>query len=218
MRVRRVVAGQERCLQADAARPRAVARGGDRAARGGRRSAQADRSSSWPTSTWRPPTRRRCRSGSTPGSPRLIAERLKPLVEIAGAQDIAGLARGIAFRLQGELRRAAARERGRGDPLARSAGARAAAQVRRALRRLQYLLPDPAEAGLSRAGNRCCGRSKNGAAHGLDVASHARAAARRAHFVGRRSRHARRPSIASPAITCAARARCASTCWSGWRT
>ena len=30
----------------------------------------------------------------------LIAERLKPLVEIAGAQDIAGLARGIAFRLK----------------------------------------------------------------------------------------------------------------------
>ena len=30
----------------------------------------------------------------------LIAERLKPLVEIDGAQDIAGLARGIAFRLK----------------------------------------------------------------------------------------------------------------------
>ena len=38
----------------------------------------------------------------------LIAERLKPLVEIDSAQDIAGLARGIAFRLKenfGVLRR-----------------------------------------------------------------------------------------------------------------
>src|SRR6185295_15877046 len=38
----------------------------------------------------------------------LCAERLKPLLEITGAQDISGLARGIAFRLKedfGVLRR-----------------------------------------------------------------------------------------------------------------
>ena len=71
----------------------------------------------------------------------IIGERLKPLVEIDDAQDIAGLARGIAFRLSenfGVLRRETVAEEIR---CARSAGAGAAAQVRRALRRLQHLLP-----------------------------------------------------------------------------
>ena len=82
----------------------------------------------------------------------LVGERLKPLVEIAASQDISGLARGIAFRLSesfGTLRREAAAEEIR---VARPAGPRAAPQLRRALRRVQYLLSGAAEAGVRRAG------------------------------------------------------------------
>ena len=117
---------------------------------------------------------------------------------------------------QGELRRAAARERGRGDPLARSAGARAAAQVRRALRRVQHLLPDHAEAGLLGAG----GRALDPQARDASTAStsppcpscRGRGSPRLPSTPPRR-----RSSTASPAFMCAVRARCASTCWSGWR-
>ena len=52
----------------------------------------------------------------------------------------------------GELRRPASRERDGGGARARPAGTRAAAQVRRALRRLQHLLPGHAEARQHRAG------------------------------------------------------------------
>ena len=88
----------------------------------------------------------------------IIGERLKPLVEIAGAQDIAGLARGIAFRLKesfGVLRRESVAEEIRSLDQPARAQLR---QLRRSLRRLQHLLPAPAEAGLRRARSQCCGR------------------------------------------------------------
>ena len=72
-----------------------------------------------------------------------IAERLKPLVDISKAEDIDGLARGIAFRLVenvGVLKRDSRR---RGNESARPGGPRPAAPVRRALRRLQHLLSRP---------------------------------------------------------------------------
>ena len=70
----------------------------------------------------------------------------------SAAEDVTGIARGIAFQLVealGVLERAQGR-RGRQEP--RPAGARHAAQIRRALRRLSHLPAGAAQAGAARAG------------------------------------------------------------------
>ena len=55
-----------------------------------RGSAASRRSPCSPTSICRRPTAKRCRRGSRLGSPQTIAEKLKPLVEIGKAEDVAG--------------------------------------------------------------------------------------------------------------------------------
>ena len=71
---------------------------------------------------------------------------------------------------QRELRRAAPGGGGGGNARARSAGAGATAQLRRAIRRLQYLFPGASEAGVGRAGV-VLWALKNGATHGIDMAA-----------------------------------------------
>ena len=89
----------------------------------------------------------------------IIGERLKPLVEIDAAQDIAGLARGIAFRLKenfGVLRRESVAEE------IRSLDQPARAQLRKYGVRFgafNIYFPDHAEAGQLGAGGRAVGRS-----------------------------------------------------------
>jgi ATP-dependent RNA helicase SUPV3L1/SUV3 len=100
----------------------------------------------------------------------IVGERLKPLVEMAAAKDLSGLARGIAFRLSeglGVLRREAVAEEVRAlDQPARS-------QLRNygvrfgAFNIYFPLLLKPAAVELSLA----LWVLKNGAAHGLDIAS-----------------------------------------------
>ena len=100
----------------------------------------------------------------------IVGERLKPLVEIAAAKDIAGLARGIAFRLSenfGALRREAVAEEMRAlDQPAR-------AQLRNygvrfgAFNIYFPVLLKPASAELAVV----LWTLKNGAAHGVDVAA-----------------------------------------------
>ena len=214
MRVRRVVAAKGDAFKLTHRGTGALARGGDRAAGGRRRSAQAAWSS--------------CSSDEHLTGPdkEKVQERLNTWITelIARAAEAAGRDRrrqghpgpGARHRLpaDGELRRPAPRERDRGGARARPAGTRAAAQVRRALRRLQHLLPGHAEARQHRAG-----------AGAVDAEERRRAWPRPRHHA--RSRRAPasprcrpaagiagRVSIASPASTCAVRARCASTCWS----
>ncbi|KAB2912547.1 MAG: helicase [Hyphomicrobiaceae bacterium] len=100
----------------------------------------------------------------------LIGERLKPLVEIANAQDILGLARGIAFRLTesfGVLRRESIAEE------LRSLDQPARAQLRKygvrfgAFNIYFPILLKPASSELAMA----LWALKNGAAHGLDISA-----------------------------------------------
>ena len=109
----------------------------------------------------------------------LIGERLKPLVEIASAKDILGLARGIAFRLTenfGVLRRESVTEE------VRALDQPARAQLRKYGVRFgafniyfpAMLKPASTELAL------VLWTLKNGAAHGLDLATMPGAAARRA--------------------------------------
>ena len=106
--------------------------------------------------------RRRASVGARPGegagAARRLADRdrsasrLKPLVEIA--QGRGHRRPGARHRLPAEARTSAscgARRVAEEIKSLDQTGARAAAQVRRALRRLQHLLPDPAEAGRRRA-------------------------------------------------------------------
>ena len=87
-----------------------------------------------------------------------IEKLLGPLFELSKAEDITGIARGIAFQLVealGVLERAkiAAEMKDLDQP------SRAhAAQVRRALRRLSHLCAGAAEARCARRWPRCCGR------------------------------------------------------------
>ena len=69
MRVRRVVSAKNDAFKLTRAAASAVARGGDRAARGGRGPAQAHRRRPCRRAPLGAPTRRGCRSASTPGSP-----------------------------------------------------------------------------------------------------------------------------------------------------
>ncbi len=94
----------------------------------------------------------------------VIADKLKPLVDLAKAEDVTGLARGIAFRLAESFGIAEARNRRRHDEEPGSGSSRAAPEIRRALRGLQHLFPGASEAGGSRArgdavGAETCGRT-----------------------------------------------------------
>ena len=146
----------------------------------------------------------------------IIGERLKPLVEIDAAQDIAGLARGIAFRLKenfGVLRREAVAEE------IRSLDQPARAQLRKygvrfgAFNIFFPTMLKPASSELAAVLWVAQARRGAWARH----RRHARAAAAGLTSV---ATNAATPesSTAWPAFTSADRARSASTCWSGWRT
>ena len=81
-----------------------------------------------------------------------------------------------------EPRRTASRDSRRGDQVARPERARATSQIRRALRRLQYLLPYPAEAGRRRADPDAVVPEERRRQRAVGRRS-ARRATRRAHFV-----------------------------------
>ena len=82
-----------------------------------------------------------------------IDKLLGPLIALAAAEDVTGIARGVAFQLVEALGRAGAAEGRRGCEGARSAVARDLAQIRRALRRLSHLHAAAAEARAARAGD-----------------------------------------------------------------
>ena len=103
------------------------------------------------------------------------------------------------------------RRRGQGS---RPAGARDAAQIRRALRRLSHLSAGAAQAGAARAGDAALGAQAR--RRGDQGARSDRAARRqRPHLDRRRQGHRQGRSTASPATASAASARCASISWSG---
>ena len=68
-----------------------------------------------------------------------IEKLLGPLVAVSAAEDVTGIARGVAFQLVEGARRARTAEGRRRREGARSAVARDLAQIRRALRRLSHL-------------------------------------------------------------------------------
>ena len=181
MRVRRVVAAKADAFKLGRNGTHRVARRGDRAAGGGRRSAQAVGRSSSPTSIWPAPEKEKVRERLAAWLTEMIGERLKPLVEIDAAQDIAGLARGIAFRLKenfGVLRRESVAEE------IRSLDQPARAQLRKYGVRFgafNIYFPDHAEAGLLGAGGRAVGAQARCAARARHR-GHARAAAAGAHL------------------------------------
>ena len=111
-----------------------------------------------------------------------IEKLLGPLFDLAKAEDITGIARGIAFQLieaLGVLERA--EDRGR-DEGSRSAVARDVAQIRRALRRLSHLFPGAAEAGGARAGVAAVGREAGQCRH-VGAVGRAASGRQRPHLV-----------------------------------
>ena len=81
-----------------------------------------------------------------------VEKLLGPMFELSKAEDVTGIARGIAFQLIEAARRDRARQDRRRDEGSRPVLARDLAQIRRALRRLSHLLPGAAEARRARAG------------------------------------------------------------------
>ena len=143
-----------------------------------------------------------------------IEKLLGPLFDLAKAEDITGIARGIAFQLieaLGVLERA--EDRGR-DEGSRSAVARELAQIRRALRRLSHLSSGAAEAGGARAGLAAVGaRSRT-----MSTCRRCRARSIWREAAAPRFRSTSRSTatpIACSATGNAANARCASISWSG---
>ena len=217
MRVRRVVVGQERCLQAHAAAARSC--GATRRSRGWRRA--RIRSSRMVVvladEHLTGPDKEKVQERLDAWIAELIGERLKPLVEIAAAP---GHRRpGARHRLPaqenfGVLRRESVAEE------IRSLDQPARAQLRKYGVRFgafniyfpAMLKPASAELALM------LWVLKHGAAHGLDIAAMPEPPRAGLTSRRRRPRRCRRPSIGWPAFTSAARARCASTCWSGWPT
>ena len=143
-----------------------------------------------------------------------IEKLLGPLFDSAKAEDITGIARGIAFQLieaLGVLERAkiAAEMKDLDQPSRATL-----AQIRRALRRLSHLCPGAAEAGGARAGLAAVGAEAGQCRHVGAVgraASGGLAAAPRS----RSTRRCRAMPIACSATGNAASARCASIFWSG---
>jgi ATP-dependent RNA helicase SUPV3L1/SUV3 len=146
----------------------------------------------------------------------LIGERLKPLVEIAAAKDITGLARGIAFRLSegfGALRREAVTEEMRALDQTARAQLRGYGVRFGAFNIYFPALLKPASSELALI----LWVLKNGSARGLDFA--ALPEPPRPGLTSRSpTRPCRRTTTGSAGIMCAAPARSGSTCWSGLRT
>ena len=143
-----------------------------------------------------------------------IEKLLGPLFALAAAEDITGIARGVAFQLTealGVLERHRVAEEVKGlDQAARAAlrkyGVRFGAY--------HLYLPNLLKPGAARARDAALGAEARDARHQgarRRAASRAPAGARRS----RPTRTCRRRSIASSAIACAASARCASIFWSG---
>ena len=131
-----------------------------------------------------------------------IEKLLGPLFELAKAEDVTGIARGIAFQLieaLGVLERPEDRRRDEGS---RSAVAGVAAQIWRAVRRLSHLFAGAAEAGGARAGLAAVGAE---AGQCRSVGAVGRAASGRL-AAAPRFRSTRR-SIATP-IACSATSQC----------
>ena len=144
-----------------------------------------------------------------------IEKLLAPLFSLTAADDITGMARGVAFQLVealGVLERQKVAGRGQGP---RPAVARDLAQIRRALRRLSHLSADSAEARAARAGD---------ATLGAQARSAGRQGRRRIAASGGERPHLDpdRQGDAEAALShrrlshLPASARCASIFWSGW--
>ena len=167
-----------------------------------------------PTSSSPAPRATSCRRGSISGSRRTSRGCSAPLFALAAAEDVTGIARGVAFQL---------------DRGARRAGARSVAeevkgldqQSRATLRKYgvrfgayHLYLPVLLKPGAARA----CGAAlgAEGRRPGDQGPRRSAASGRlRPHLVPGRQGRRRRRSTASSAIACAASARCASIFWSG---
>ena len=143
-----------------------------------------------------------------------IEKLLGPLFQLADAEDVTGLARGIAFQLAEAL---GVIERGKiaDDVKSLDQPARASlAQIRRAVRRLSHLRAGAAQAGAARARDPAlCAQARGRGEHG--PRRHPEPCRLRPHLDRQPTRPSRTISIASPASASAASARCASTSSSG---
>ena len=142
-----------------------------------------------------------------------IEKLLGPLFDLAKAEDITGIARGIAFQLIEALgvleRQKIAAEMKDLDQPSRAI----VAQIRRALRRLSHLCPAAAEAGGARAGVAAVGAEAGQCRH-VGAVGRAASGGQRPHLVpGRQGAPIAMP-IACSAIANAANARCGSISWS----
>ncbi len=143
-----------------------------------------------------------------------IERLLGPLFAIAAAEDIVGIARGVAYQIiesLGVLERQKVAEEVKGlDQTARTL----AAQIRRALRRLSSLSAGAAEARAAQP----CGAAvalKNGEPRRQGPVAICSGSRRAAALRSRSTRTRRSRSTAPSATGCAASARFASTSWSG---
>ena len=143
-----------------------------------------------------------------------IEKLLGPLFELAKAEDITGIARGIAFQLIEALgvleRTKIAAEMKDLDQPSRAI----VAQIRRALRRLSHLCAGAAEAGGARAGVAAVGAEAGQCRH-VGAVGRAASGGSGPHLVPGRQGAARATPIACSAIASAASARCGSISWSG---
>ena len=143
-----------------------------------------------------------------------IERVLEALFRLGAAEDVTGIARGVAFQLTealGVLDRAESRRRGQGT---RPGCARDAAQIRRALRRLSHLSAGAAQAGAAGAGDAALGaqaRRGRDARGSKPSSSSPPAAAPRSPP----TRTFPRCSTAPPATASAASVPCASISWNG---
>ena len=144
-----------------------------------------------------------------------IEKLLGPLFELAAAEDVTGIARGIAFQLVealGVLERSKVAEDVKGLDQPARAGA---AQIRRALRRLSPLRAGAAQAGAARARGAALGaQARRRREPRASTRSSSLAASGRTSIAADKEIDARR-STASSATASAASARCASTSSSG---
>ena len=208
------VAGARRAVRAVVRRHDALDRRAGRQARSPATMCCGRACASSPTSSSPARRARRCRRGSISGSRRTSSSCSAPLFALAAAEDVTGIARGIAFQLiesLGVLERQKVAEDVKGLD---QAVARGAAQVRRALRRLSPLSAGAAEARAAQPRGPALGAQARRARTpraSTSCSGSRRAAAPRSRSTRRR----RRRSTAPSAIASAASAPCASIFWSG---
>ena len=142
-----------------------------------------------------------------------IERLLGPLFVLTLAEDVTGIARGIAFQLV-EALGVLERQKVADDVKGLDQPARATlAQAWRALWRLPHLYPGAAQTGAARAGGAVMGaQARRPRAWARELAASRR---ERTHFNSGRSRKCPSCFTAPSAIGCAARARSASIFWSG---